>query len=68
MGIEYRKTLKKRATRGDDLPHSISKAMIERAQKAAARNKARIDDGQTFRAHQHTDRDAPSRKRSGQYS
>ncbi|WEV73677.1 hypothetical protein OZX74_07160 [Bifidobacterium sp. ESL0798] len=68
MSIEYRKNMKKRAKKGDGLPHGITKAMIARAEKAAARNKARVDDGQTFRAHQHTDRGAPSSKRGGQYS
>ncbi|WP_432624188.1 hypothetical protein [Bifidobacterium sp.] len=68
MSIEYRRKMKKRAKKGDGLPHSITPAMIARAERAMARNKAKIDDGDTFRAHQTSKRGAPSSKRSGNYS
>ena len=52
MSIEYRRKMRKRAKKGDGLPHSITPAMIARAEKAMARNKAKIDDGDTFRPYQ----------------
>lgn len=68
MGIVNRRKLKKRAKRNDSLPHSITPAMIDQARKEMERNKARIDDGDTFRAHQSSKRTSPSKTRNNYYA
>ena len=50
------------------LPHSITPAMIARAQKTMERNKAKIDDGDTFRVHQSSKRSSPSKTHNGLYA
>ena len=68
MSIVNRRKLKKRAKRDNSLPHSITPAMIARAQKTMERNKAKIDDGDTFRAHQSNKRTSPSKTYNGLYA
>ena len=57
MGIVNRRKLKKRAKRDNSLPHSIT-----------PRNKAKIDDGDTFRAPQSSKRTSPSKTHNGLYA
>ena len=68
MGIVNRRKLKKCAKKDNSLPHSITPAMIARAQKAMKRNMAKIDDGDTFRAHQSSKRSSPSKTHNGLYA
>ncbi|BDR53205.1 hypothetical protein KIM372_11120 [Bombiscardovia nodaiensis] len=65
MGLIRRKQLKKQKQK---LPHSISAQDIAAAEKLAEKNAAKINSGQTYRAHQSSKRGSPSSSHRGLWS
>ena len=65
-----RKSMKRANSRlhSDGLPECITWEMIAQAEREMRRNKANIDSGTTYRAHQTSNRAAPGKRKSGKYS